>query len=156
MHASELTLSPEPKVQRISAWEAPWLSPQDKRHERQIQAMITRLRDLLLSPPTHVERFYVVFWDSGRRVSGMTPLGQGSEAVLTVCIRDLFHHALKAEASAILMAHNHPSGDCRPSKNDLESTERIARIARYLDIELIDHLIFSQTGMYSMRKRGEL
>jgi len=156
MHANELTPCPNPTLPCVYTSPAFGLSPQDRRQERQIREMIARLREILLAPPTHTERFHVVFWDSARRVSGMNALGQGSQTALTVRIRDLFHHALKAEAAAILMAHTHPSGDCRPSKKDLESTKRIALIGRSLEIELLDHLIFSQNAVYSMRKRGQL
>ena len=156
MHVAELPTRKKSLTRRVNASPAFGLSTQDKRQERQILEMIDRLRKLLLSPPTHVERFHVIFWDSARRISGMTTLGQGSMAALTVRMRDLFHHALKAEAVAILVAHNHPSGDCRPSKKDIEATNRIAQIAGALGIELLDHLIFSQNSIYSMRKRGEL
>lgn len=156
MFADERLINAEGKGPRDCLAPCCRVRDQDSRKEEQTHWMITRLRELSLAPPTHLERFHVAFLDSERRISGITSFGEGSVAALTMRMRDLFGHALKVEAAAILVAHNHPSGDCRPSQKDIESTNRLAQIAEALDIELLDHLIFSQQRVYSMRKRGEL
>ncbi|MEM7703178.1 MAG: JAB domain-containing protein [Pseudomonadota bacterium] len=156
MHANERLIDSGRKDPRNFLMPGFRMRGQARRSEEQTHTMVARLRELSLAPPKHIERFHVAFLDSERRVSGMASFGEGSVTALTMRIRDLFCYALKVEAAAILMAHNHPSGDCRPSQKDIESTNRIAQIAKALDIELLDHLIFSPHGMYSMRKRGEL
>lgn len=118
--------------------------------------MIETLRNLVLAPPANCERFHVVFLGKARGILGSAALGQGSLQSMTVSVRDLFQRALSIRASGLIMAHNHPSGDCTPSAHDVLATERIAAVARPLEIELVDHLIFSEWGVYSMRKGGEL
>ena len=71
-------------------------------------------------------------------------------------LRELFARGLSLGADGMIMAHNHPSGDCRPSSCDIEATLRIAELGKSLEIELIDHLIFTQKSVYSMRWGGEL
>lgn len=129
---------------------------QEAWQERQMKLMIDRLRGLVLAPPANLERFYVVFFDSEKRISDVSEFGQGIVGAISLNLRDLFRHALLVEARSIIVAHNHPSGDCRPSDQDISATKRIAQVAQTLEIRLLDHLIFSKNGLYSMRKRGEL
>jgi len=131
-------------------------SQDDGRKERQITSMIGKLRELVLAPPADSERFHVAFLDSTQRVASVSGFGVGCANALSLNLRDLFRHALLVEARSIIIAHNHPSGDCRPSDRDIAATKRIAQVAQTLDISLLDHLIFSKNGLYSMRKRGEL
>ena len=64
--------------------------------------------------------------------------------------------ALRLDARGIILAHNHPSGECRPSGCDIAATHQLAAVASALDIELIDHLIFTHEAVYSMRAGGLL
>ena len=59
-------------------------------------------------------------------------------------------------ARGLIVAHNHPSGDCRPSRSDILATHRLKEVAIALDIELIDHLILTENAVYSMRAGGDL
>ena len=71
-------------------------------------------------------------------------------------MRDVFSQALSLGASAIILAHNHPSGNCRPSAQDILATRKFGEIANALDIALLDHLILTDTSVYSMRAGGLL
>jgi DNA repair protein RadC len=71
-------------------------------------------------------------------------------------MRDVFAEALRLGASGMILAHNHPSGECRPSDNDIAATRRLAEVALALDVALIDHLIFTHEAVYSMRAGGLL
>lgn len=102
------------------------------------------------------ERFHVVFLDHNRRYLDDSVLASGSSIHLPVRLRELFGRALKLSASAIIVAHNHPSGDCRPSSHDIQATLRLRDIGQALDIELLDHLIFTRKKAYSMRAGGIL
>lgn len=64
--------------------------------------------------------------------------------------RELFADVIAERASAIIMAHNHPSGQLEPSREDCEVTQRIKVAGEILGIELLDHIVFSQKGYYSM------
>lgn len=133
-----------------------WHRYADEWHERQIAAMIGRLRELVLAPPANSERLHVAFLDDTNRFLSVAGFGEGRAFALSLSLRELFRHALSVGARGILMAHNHPSGDCRPSALDIEGTRRIASVAQALDIEILDHLIFSENGLYSMRRGAEL
>ena len=118
--------------------------------------MIDSLRRAVLTPPVNSERFHVVFMDENRAFLGDASLGAGSICGLSLRLRELFRRGLSLGARGMILAHNHPSGDCRPSAGDVEATQRVAMVARALEIELVDHLIFTKSAVYSMRGRGEL
>jgi len=124
-----------------------------------LTTLIEYLRCVLLSGPggrpaqgaASRERFHAIFLDHERSQVGEISLGQGAASALTFRLRDLFGPALSCHASGLIIAHNHPSGDSRPSRYDVEATCRLATVARALDIELHDHLIFTHSAVYSMR-----
>ncbi|WP_417820160.1 RadC family protein [Terasakiella sp.] len=70
--------------------------------------------------------------------------------------REVIKRALELEASALIMVHNHPSGDTTPSPADIDMTKRIKSIARPLSIEIHDHVIVSRKGYYSFKSTGLL
>ena len=70
--------------------------------------------------------------------------------------REVFADPLADRASAIIIAHNHPSGNCNPSMQDYEVTAKLKEAAKILGIGFLDHLIFSQTGQYSFLENREL
>lgn len=118
--------------------------------------MIEYLRVQVHRQSGRFERFHVVFLDLSRRAIADQSMGQGSIGLLRVTMRELFARALSLEASGIIIAHNHPSGICRPSSTDIAETQRLAAVGRTLDIELVDHLIFTSRSVYSMRAGGYL
>lgn len=120
------------------------------------RAIVDFLRAMVLARPGHIERFHAIFLDERRTILGDAPLGQGGTGSLTVRMREIFGRALALHASAIVIAHNHPSGSCRPSEYDQLATRRLRHVAEALDIELLDHLIFTYDAVYSMRAGGNL
>jgi len=124
--------------------------------ERKITGLISDLRSRLLASQAFCERFEVALLGEGQRVLGHAGLGDGRLDALSIRLRELFREALRVDATAMILAHNHPSGDCRPSAYDIAATQRIAFVGRSLEIALVDHLIFTQADVYSMRKGGEL
>ena len=138
----QTTLSVEPRLERL--------------HERMLAKMIEDLRRLVLAPPATSERFYAVFMDKNRSVLGHAAMGEGHHCAVCLRPRELFSRALSVGTESMVIAHNHPSGDCRPSVCDVETTSHIAGLANALEIELLDHLIFTHDCTYSMRGGGEL
>lgn len=114
-------------------------------------ANIDFMRAMVLAPPSQAERMHVLFVDQQGTYLGDAAMGRGSRGRLSVRMREVFCRALSLDASGILVAHNHPSGQCRPSHCDVVATRRLEEIATALDIELLDHLIFTQDAVYSMR-----
>lgn len=124
--------------------------------EARLSGMIGYLRSVVLGDMDFAERFHAVFLDAERRYLGDAAIAQGGVSALTLRMRDLFGSALATGANGIIVAHNHPSGHCRPSQNDIAATRRLVAIGAALDVELIDHLIFTRDSVYSMRAGGDL
>ncbi|MDZ4271605.1 MAG: JAB domain-containing protein, partial [Erythrobacter sp.] len=102
--------------------------------------MVNYLRNVVLAPPALHERGHAIFVDAQRAFLGDAAFGMGSLGTLQLRMRALFGEALRLGASGIILAHNHPSGQCQPSGSDLTATRQLQDVARALDITLIDHL----------------
>jgi len=124
--------------------------------ERQTAAMINYLRSMVLRPGRYSEQFHATFFDEEHTFLGDAPLGEGGGSTLSIRIREVLGRALELDAYGIILAHNHPSGQCRPSARDIEATQRLKHIAKALDVTLLDHLIFTHDAVYSMRAGGQL
>jgi len=70
--------------------------------------------------------------------------------------REIFYRAIKDNAHALILVHNHPSGDLNPSREDREATERLVKAGQLMGIQVLDHLIISKAGYYSFKEKGEL
>lgn len=71
--------------------------------------------------------------------------------------REVYREAILNSAAGVIVAHNHPSGDPTPSREDLEITERLYKTGEIMGIGLIDHVIVGESGQYySMKERGNL
>ena len=71
-------------------------------------------------------------------------------------VKIILQHALLAHASSIILAHNHPSGNLKPSREDLSTTRRIKVACELLEVSLMDHLILTDATYHSMADTGEL
>ena len=103
-------------------------------------------------PPSRSERLIAGYTDSSSRLVAVEVLADGSRGTVSTEARSLFARALGLDARGIILAHNHPSGDPRPSHADVHATRRIKSMAEQLGIELIDHLIFTDSSTYSIRR----
>ncbi|HLP58017.1 MAG TPA: DNA repair protein RadC [Candidatus Deferrimicrobium sp.] len=68
--------------------------------------------------------------------------------------REIFADALNDRAAGIILAHNHPSGKCEPSKEDYDVTDRLVKVGKFMGIDIMDHLIISKNGYYSFERNG--
>ncbi|MFZ5553542.1 MAG: JAB domain-containing protein [Bacteroidota bacterium] len=102
------------------------------------------------------EYFVVIFLNRSNRVIGYHILSKGGISGTIADVRLIFAAALKFPSSHIMMAHNHPSGELRPSEPDISLTRKVKEAGKLLDIELLDHLIISSTGYYSFTDEGLL
>lgn len=102
------------------------------------------------------ERLRVLFLNSGNRLLCDEIVADGSVNEAPVYPREIMRRALEVGATALIIVHNHPSGDPRPSRGDIEGTRRIADAARALGICLHDHLIIARSGWASLRALGLL
>lgn len=102
------------------------------------------------------ERFRVLLMNTGNRVMGVYEASSGGISGTVVDIRLLMVTALKSTATGIIVFHNHPSGNLKPSSEDRKLTQKIHEAAGYLDIKLLDHLIVGREGYLSFRDEGLL
>ena len=103
-----------------------------------------------------LEEFKVLFLSKANRVLQIISLSQGGITLTVVDTRLVLVTALKVAASLIVLAHNHPSGSLKPSRQDEELTQKIKCAAAYHDIRVLDHLIISTDGYYSFSDEGLL
>ena len=87
---------------------------------------------------------------------GLTAARGEERLVLFLPLRQIIADALRLDAAALLVAHNHPGGDPTPSRADREATRLLAEIARPLGLRLVDHLIFGDDRHASLRELGLL
>lgn len=100
------------------------------------------------------EELRVLLLDTKNVVTATRTVYRGNLAGSSVRVGEVFHDAVRASAAAIIVAHNHPSGDSSPSGEDLRITAELAEAGRLLDIELLDHLIIGRGRWTSLRALG--
>ncbi|MGB0086029.1 MAG: DNA repair protein RadC [Rhodomicrobiaceae bacterium] len=100
------------------------------------------------------EEFRILFLDKRNRLLADEVQGRGTVDHTPVYVREVLKRALELSASAIILVHNHPSGDPTPSRSDIEMTKEIMAAAEPLDIGVHDHLIVGRDGHISLRSAG--
>ena len=93
-----------------------------------------------------VEHFQVALLNTRRRLIGFENLAQGTLDSVVIHPREVFAAAITRRASAIILVHNHPSGNLEPSADDILFTKRVRAAAEIVGVELLDHLIVSAHG----------
>ena len=101
------------------------------------------------------EHFLVIMLNGAHELMGVNVVSIGLVNRSLCHPREVFAEPLKARATAVVLAHNHPSGNLEPSPDDLEVTLRLKRAGVLLGIEVLDHIIFSSYDYHSMMEGGE-
>jgi DNA repair protein RadC len=111
---------------------------------------------ILLPEMSHLqqEHFLVVCLDTRNNVLHKQTLYVGSLNATHIRVAEVFREAIKHNAAAIIVAHNHPSGDPSPSPEDVEVTRQIRQAGELLSIELLDHLVIGDQRFVSLRERA--
>ncbi|WP_181685072.1 JAB domain-containing protein [Halorhabdus salina] len=102
------------------------------------------------------EHFYAVFLKSDNEVIGDKLISLGSTGEAPVDVKDVARTGVLTNASAVILVHNHPSKNNEASQKDRDITREIKQALDILDIEVLDHVIISQDGSYSMKQHGDL
>lgn len=102
------------------------------------------------------ESLWAVMLDARSRIVAIHEVARGGLSSVHVEARDMFRAAVVANASAIILAHNHPSGDCNPSAADIAITEHACNAGELLGVKVLDHVIIGASGFYSMLDAGVL
>ena len=100
------------------------------------------------------EQLRAVLLDGKNRILGVELIYQGGQNAIHIRLADCFRAAVRAGASAILLVHNHPSGDPEPSPSDIVVTGEAGRAGDLLGIPVLDHVILGRPGFASLRQRG--
>jgi DNA repair protein RadC len=111
---------------------------------------------LLMAEMAHLEQehFRVLYLDTRNRLLGSETVYVGSLNASHIRVGEIFRDAVKRNCAAIIVVHNHPSGDPTPSPEDVAVTRQLVEAGKLLDIELLDHLIIGQQRFVSLRERG--
>lgn len=113
------------------------------------------VRDMIsLSPKEH---FVAVYLNARHKILGISTVSIGTLSASLVHPREVFQPAILLSACALIVAHNHPSGDCSPSQEDIDATKRLSEAGKLLGITLLDHVIVTQADdFYSMQEHGRI
>lgn len=102
------------------------------------------------------EVFRVLFFDKKWNYISDSKITVGTVDRTIVHPREVFYSAIQHLASVVVLAHNHPTGDCTPSKADYEVTERLVQAGRIVGIEVKDHMVIGDGTYYSMAGHGDM
>lgn len=103
-----------------------------------------------------IESFYVVFLNRANTTVGWSKISDGGITGTVADPKIIYNNALQSLACNMIIAHNHPSGNLRPSNTDEELTKKIAAAGKLLDIHLLDHIILTTESHFSFADEGYL
>lgn len=99
------------------------------------------------------EEFWLISLNCGLEPTHVTLIAKGTLNFCLVHPRDLFREAIRCNAYAIIIAHNHPSGNCEPTNEDMRLTLKLMKIAKLIQIPILDHIIFSDVSYTSFKEK---
>ncbi len=111
------------------------------------------LRELSFADKEH---FVIIMLNTKNRVIAKKVISIGHLNASIVHPREMFKEAIRRSSAAVILVHNHPSGDLTPSQEDIATTERLKQVGELLGIEVLDHLIVGDNRYFSFREQGLL
>jgi DNA repair protein RadC len=102
------------------------------------------------------EEFILVCLNRAHKVIGYYKVGAGGFSAVVCDVKVIMTMALQSSASSLIVAHNHPSGNLKPSENDRKMTDKINGACKLLDMTLLDHIILTADSSYSFSEEGQL
>jgi len=107
------------------------------------------LRTWFVDCMEHRERFVAMFLNRANKVVGIQNVGEGGTSSCVVDVKVIAQGAILSNASAVILAHNHPSGQLKPSESDKKITQKVKAGLGLFDIKILDHLILTSLSYYS-------
>jgi DNA repair protein RadC len=141
---SEITVSYHPK---FKAYERPRINSAKSAYE-------ILINNWNLDKIEMLEQAYILLLNQGNNVIGMSEISSGGVAGTVIDPKVIFGIALKANASFLILAHNHPSGNIKPSEADLQITRRLVEVGKLLHLHVLDHLIVTRHRFFSFGNEG--
>lgn len=102
------------------------------------------------------EEFKIILLNHASEALGIYTVSKGGISSTVVEIRHILFVALKTNSTGIILAHNHPSGNLKPSLSDIKITERLHEACKVMDLNLMDHIILSKQSYFSFTDEGYL
>ena len=102
------------------------------------------------------ESFFILLLNRANNTTGFAKISQGGTDGTVVDIKIIAKYAVESLSSAVIICHNHPSGNIKPSEADINITKKIKDALLLLDISLTDHIILSENNYYSFADNGDL
>jgi DNA repair protein RadC len=146
--AKAITLSAAMELARRREISTFSVKPQIKSSTDVFNIMAPALRDL------HHEEFWVLFLNQANKVIAKERISQGGISGTVVDARIIFNKALQHNVSAVILAHNHPSGNNKPSDADISITKKTNQAGKMLDIRVLDHIIIAGDQYFSFADEG--
>jgi len=120
------------------------------------QDTVDVLRTIWSDRLEYVEEFVIICLNRANRMLGWAKVSLGGLGGTVADPKVIFQIALKSNASSIILAHNHPSGNLQPSEQDIRITRKNKEAGLILDLQVLDHIILSSEGYYSFADEGML
>ncbi|WP_395627333.1 RadC family protein, partial [Daejeonella sp.] len=114
------------------------------------ESIASRFRDL------NHEEFWIIVLNRANKITSSHLISKGGQAGTIADPKIIFNIALENHAASIILAHNHPSGNLKPSQADLDLTRKLRSAGMFLDIPVLDHLIITNLGFFSFADEGIL
>ncbi len=100
------------------------------------------------------EEFWILLLNRANKITSKHLISKGGQAGTIADPKIIFNIALENHAASIILAHNHPSGNLKPSRSDLELTKKLRSAGQFLDLPILDHLIITDNGFLSFADEG--
>lgn len=152
VHEAVKTDTPPPVIRALMYAVTEVLRPTQKEQIKSPRDAAGYFMALLGEAPQ--EEFHVMALNTKNRVIGTVQVYKGSVNSAQVRIAEIYREAIRMNAVAIICAHNHPSGDCTPSPEDIMMTRQVVEAGKLLDCETLDHIICSKGAWVSLREKG--
>jgi len=151
----KLIQSPLNQVSEIQLTYSPIVKPSQRpKIEKSLDVYTLLLNNWDLGKIDFIEQFKIMLLNRANKVLGIVNVSTGGVAGTVADPKVIFSAALKANASVIILSHNHPSGNLKPSQADLDLTRKLIAAGNYLDINVIEHIILTSEGYLSFADEG--
>ena len=100
------------------------------------------------------EEMYLLIMDASNKIIEKILISKGSSNALYMTPADILRNVLRTASSKFILAHNHPSGNTKPSEEDLTFTDKIKKSSKIIGLSLLDHIVFTQNEYFSFKASG--
>lgn len=130
--------------------------PEIDRFMNSPEKIVKLAKDYLRIHENAEEYLYMFCMNTKLRLIGVFELSHGSVNSSIFSVREIFQKALLANAVSVIFVHNHPSGNCKPSIEDIRSTERAIKAGEIVGVDVLDHIIIGDNSYCSLKERGDI